>query len=123
MNTPDHPNIAANAITSNSARLIVAVTKSHAPANRNTKTRAVEIARRRCRRCSSTGVVMSSAAKPRTIMPATLSCRSLLVLRGTQPTSARFTPITERQIRATVAAPRRPAREPSRRRSRRTRKA
>jgi len=120
---PDQPNIAAKAITSKSARLIVAVTNSHAPANRKTKTRAVEIARRRFRRCSSTGVVINSAAKPSTIMPATLSCRSLLLFRGTQPTRARLTPITVRQTKATVAAPRRPARDPSRRSSRRTRTA
>ncbi len=120
---PDQPNIAAKAITSKSARLMVAVTNIHAPANRNTKTRAVAIARRRFRRCSSTGVVINSAAKPSTIMPATLSCRSLLLFRGTQPTSARLTPITVRQTKATVAAPRRPARDPNRRSSRRTRTA
>lgn len=120
---PDQPNMAVKAMTSKSARLIVAVTNSHAPAKRNTKTRAVEIARRRFRRWSRIGVVINRAAKPSTIMPATLSCRSLLLFRGTQPTSARFTPITVRQTNATVAAPRRPARAPSRRSSRRTRTA
>ena len=120
---PDQPNMAVKAMTSKSARLIVAVTNSHAPAKRNTKTRAVEIARRRFRRWSRIGAVINRAAKPSTIMPATLSCRSLLLFRGTQPTSARFTPITVRQTNATVAAPRRPARAPSRRSSRRTRTA
>ena len=120
---PDQPNMAVKAMTSKSARLIVAVTNSHPPAKRNTKTRAVEITRRRFRRWSRIGVVINSAAKPSTIMPATLSCRSLLLFKGTQPTSARFTPITVRQTNATVAAPRRPAREPSRRSSRRTRTA
>jgi len=120
---PDQPNMAVKAMTSKSARLIVAVTNSHAPAKRNTKTRAVEIARRRFRRWSRIGVVINRAAKPSTIMPATLSCRSLLLFKGTQPTSARFTPITVRQTNATVAAPRRPARAPSRRSSRRTRTA
>ena len=120
---PDQPNMAVKAMTSKSARLIVAVTNSHPPAKRNTKTRAVEIARRRFRRWSRIGVVINRAAKPSTIMPATLSCRSLLLFKGTQPTSARFTPITVRQTNATVAAPRRPARAPSPRSSRRTRTA
>lgn len=121
--TPDHANIALKAMTSNSARLIVAVTKSHAPAKRKTKTSEVVRTRRFGSRCSRNGEVSSSAAKPSTIIPATLSCRSLSVLRGTHPTSARFTPITVRNSADAVAAPRRPARRPRRRRSRRTRTA
>lgn len=120
---PDHANIALNAMTSKSARLIVAVTKSQAPANRKTNTAAVEITRRFGRRCSRNGEVRRSAAKPRTIIPATLSWRSLSVLSGTHPTRARLTPITVRKNAADVAAPRRPALRPSRRRSRRTRTA
>lgn len=123
MKTPDHTNIALKAITSNRARLMVAVTKSQAPANRNTNTDDVVTTRRRGRRCSRNGDVSRSAANPSTIIPATLSCRSLFVFRGMQPTSARLTPITVRKTAADVAAPRRPARRPSRRRSRRTRTA
>lgn len=123
VNTPDQANMALNAMTSNRARLIVAVTNIQAPAKRNTNTSDVEMTRRFGRRCSRKGDVNSSAAKPRTIIPATLSCRSLLVLSGTHPTSARFTPITVRKNAAEVGAPRRPARRPSRRRSRRTRTA
>jgi hypothetical protein len=50
VNTPDHANIALKAMTSKSARLMVDVTKSHAPAKRNTKTTDVEITRRFGRR-------------------------------------------------------------------------
>jgi len=120
---PDHVNIALKAMTSNRARLIVAVTNSHAPAKRNTNTSEVAIGRRFGRRWSRKGEVSRSAAKPRTIIPATLSCRSLLVLSGMHPTRARFTPITVRKNAAAVGAPRRPARRPRRARSRRTRTA
>ena len=50
VNTPDHANIALNAMTSNRARLMVAVTNNQAPANRKTKTTDVEITRRLGRR-------------------------------------------------------------------------
>ncbi len=83
---PDHVNIALKAMTSNRARLIVEVTNIHAPAKRNTNTSDVAIGRRFGRRWSRKGEVSRSAAKPRTIIPATLSCRSLLVLSGMHPT-------------------------------------
>lgn len=123
MKTPDQANITPKAMTSKRARLMVSVTKSHAPAKSTTNTIAVVIGRRRGIRCSSTGEVSSRAAKPSTIMPATLSCRSLFVFSGTQPTRARFTPIVVRHACAIVAAPRREAERPRRTRSRRTRTA
>ena len=48
--TPDQANMALKAMTSNSARLIVAVTKSQAPAKRKTKTTEVDTTRRLGRR-------------------------------------------------------------------------
>lgn len=99
----------------------MALTKSQAPANRPTKMTADDTCRRRGIRCRSTGEVRSRAAKPSTMPAATLSCRPLSTLSGTQPTSARLTPITVRNSCAEVAAPRRAPRRPTRTRSRRTR--
>ncbi len=123
MNTPDQANITVKAMTSKSVRLMVSVTKSQAPAKMTTKLIDVVSTRRLGMRCSRTGLLSRRAAKPRTIMPATLSCRSLLLFSGMHPTRARFTPIVVRHSCTTVAAPRRAAVRPRRTRSRRTRMA
>ncbi len=123
VNTPDHTNIAVKATTSNSARLIVPVTNSHAPAKRNAKIAVVVSSSRRGIRCSSTGEVSSSAAKPSTMPAATLSWMAWLTFSGTQPTRARFTPIVVRNTWAATPAPRRPTARPPRATSRRTRAA
>jgi hypothetical protein len=118
--TPDHANIALKAITSNSARLIVSVTKSHPPANSTTKISAVVSRSRLGMRCMSTGDDSRSAAKPRTMPAATWSCRNLLVFSGMHPTRARFTPTALRQTCAVSGAPRRTWTRWMRRRSRPT---
>jgi hypothetical protein len=107
-------------IISNRARLIVASTKSHAAANSTTNTPAVVTCRSTGIRCMRTGDDTSSAAKPSTIPAATLSCRCLLTVSGTQPTIDRLTPMTLKNTCAEVAAPLRAAERPARIRSRRT---
>jgi hypothetical protein len=117
---PDQANIALVAMTSKRARLIVSVTNDHAPTKITAKT--IPVVRSTCFgiRCNRMGDDSSSAAKPRTMEPATLSCMSLLTFRGMQPTSARLTPTTERQIWAMSGAPRRTYTRWMIRRSRRT---
>ncbi|BFM24739.1 hypothetical protein CHE218_17810 [Microbacterium sp. che218] len=123
VNMPDHANIAAHEIVSKSARLIVADTNSVIEAMSHTSAMPVPIAMRLPRRLSISGALSSSTRNPSTMEPATLSCRSLSVLRGMQPTRARFTPTQLRQRKATVAAPRRTGPRPRRAMSRRTQKA
>lgn len=95
MKTPVQANIVPKQTTSNSVRLIVSVTNSHAPANSVTKISEVVTTRRRGIRCMRIGEVMRRLAKPSTIPAATRSWAVLLVLRGMHPTSARFTPIID----------------------------
>jgi hypothetical protein len=117
---PDQANIALVAMTSKRARLIVSVTNIQAPAKITANT--MPVVRNRCFgiRCRRMGDDSSSAAKPSTMEPATLSCMSLLTFSGMQPTSARLTPTTERQIWAVSGAPRRTYTRWMTRRSRRT---
>ncbi|GAA2569108.1 hypothetical protein GCM10009862_04780 [Microbacterium binotii] len=106
-NTPDQPNIALKAMTSNRARLMVPATNTQAPANRPTKTNPVVSISRFGKRCIMKGLVSRSPAKPRTIAAATRSCTNPLVVSGTHPTRARLAPTTEKRMRAVTAVPRR----------------